>query len=125
MDGIVLAIDGQKRFALPARFSGDQFSRSHQAFLISQPNCLACLDRFISGFEARDTHDAAHDKINIRMSCHPHRSRRVVNHFNPFHSLRLQMGAKSLRIDFRAKRDELGFPAPGLFDSGFHVTARR
>ena len=36
VDGVVLAVDGQQRLALAARFGGDQFSGGDQAFLVGQ-----------------------------------------------------------------------------------------
>ena len=40
---IVLTVDWQERFALAARFRGDQLAGGHQAFFIGQPDGLSGL----------------------------------------------------------------------------------
>ena len=124
VDRIVLAVDGQKRFALAARFGGDQFSGRHQAFLVGQPDRLSRPYRFVGGFEPGHADDRADHEIHIRMSGHPHGSGRAMHHFNVLHSGSLQPGAQNFRIDCGGNRNEPGLPAPGLLESSVHIAAR-
>ncbi len=93
VDRIVLAVDGQKRFALAARLGGDQLARCHQAFLVGQPDRLARPYGLVGGFEPGHADDRADHKIHVGMSGHPHSSGRAMHHFNIFYSGRSAGGS--------------------------------
>ena len=124
MDRIVLAVDGQKRFALAARLGGDQLSRCDQTFLVGQPDRLARPYRFVGGFEPSHAHNRADHKIYIGMGRHPYSSGRAMHHFNIFYPGSLQAGAQDLGIDGGGNRNESGLPAPGLLEGRLHIPAR-
>ena len=82
MDGIVLAVDGQQRFALAASLGGDQFSGRNQAFLVGQADGLSGPDRFVSGFEAGDADDGADHEVGLGVGGDLHGSGGSVGHFD-------------------------------------------
>ena len=82
VDGVMLAIDREERFALPTSFAGDEFSCGNQTFLICQAYALTRPHSFIRSFEARDPDNCAHYKIHFRMRGYLDISGRTVSHFD-------------------------------------------
>ncbi len=68
MDGVVFAINGEKRLALAAGFGGDEFSGGDQAFFVGQADGFAGPDGFVGGFESGDADDGADYEIGVGMS---------------------------------------------------------
>ena len=122
VDGIVFAVDRQQRFALAAGFGGDQFARRDQAFLVGQPNGLAGLDGFVSGFESGHADNGADHKINVGMSSHIDGSGGAVYDFDiPFVPEVCKRERRISGIDCGGHGNQLGFPAPGLLESDVNI----
>ncbi len=74
VDGVVLAVDGQQRLALAARFGGDQIARGDQALLVGQADGLAGFDGFVGGFQSGNADDGADHEVGVGMSGDLHRA---------------------------------------------------
>ena len=103
VQGVVLAIDGQERLALLARFPGDQLSSRDQAFFVGQPNFFAGAHRFVGGFEAGHANDRADHKIDLFVRGHAHRAPLPVDDLNVAQPFGLQLPADLLRILLRSQ----------------------
>src|SRR5438270_2483741 len=63
VDGVMLAVDGKQRLALPASLAGDQFSGCNQTFFIGKPNRLPRAHSLICGFKSSDTNNRANHEV--------------------------------------------------------------
>src|SRR5579863_6840525 len=67
MDGVVLAVDGEKWLALAAGFGGDELSGSDQAFFVGEADGFSGADGLVGGFEAGNAHDGGDYEIGVGM----------------------------------------------------------
>ncbi len=82
MNGIVFAVDGQKRLALAAGLGGDQFSRGDKTFFVRQANGFSGAHGFVGGFESGHAYDGADYEIRFGMGGHAHASGGAVGDFD-------------------------------------------
>ena len=68
MDGVVLAVDGEKRLALAAGFGGDELSGGDQAFFVGEADGFSGADGFVGGLESGNADDGGDYKISVGMS---------------------------------------------------------
>ena len=79
MNGVVLAIDWEKRFAPLACFGDDQVAGRDQAFFVGYADGLPGPDGFVGGFQSCDSDDGADDEVSFGMGGDLDRARRSVD----------------------------------------------
>src|SRR5436305_15335732 len=80
MYGVMLAVDGKQRLALPASLAGNQLSSRHQTFFVSKPNRLPRPHSLVCSFQPSYANDRANHEVGIGMSCNFDRACRSREH---------------------------------------------
>ena len=101
MDGVMLAVDRQQWFALPASLRGNQLAGSHETLFVREAHDLSGSHRFVGRLEPSHSHDRAHHEVDLRMSCDPDRTHRSVSHFDSAQAFFFQTRAQSIGVCLR------------------------
>jgi hypothetical protein len=98
VDGVVLAVDGEKRLALAARLGGDELSGGDQAFFVGEADGLSGAHGFVGGFESSDTDDGRDYEIGVGMGGNADSAGGAVDYFDAGDSGFLQANSKVVGV---------------------------